>query len=343
LKTSFNRPLDQGGFWDPKNEWYVYWRDRDGSIHGNNLVTPVNFAAIAYGLCDDPGRQRAILDRMESEMQREHLFTWPLNFFPYQREEGADGNFPYPRYENGDLFLSWDEVGIRAYAKQNPAVALKYIRSALDRYEKDGLSFQRYLRQSQSGAGDDILAGNCMPIVGLYRDIYGLQPKPNRLYLEPHLTRELDGAEIRYPLRGQLYVLKPGAEECSVTAGACTLRAATPFAVNAIQNGLEYFSGTNGNATFTISRPNGAPLTVEILSWPEDPALPRRWTESSSQAGSKTVHVIAQLQPDALYELKANGRLLDSARSDHAGRAEFAYKRGSASPQTLELMLKQSP
>jgi glycogen debranching enzyme len=52
LKTSFNRPIADGGFWDPANQWYIYWRDKDGSIHGNNLVPPVNFAAIAYGICD---------------------------------------------------------------------------------------------------------------------------------------------------------------------------------------------------------------------------------------------------------------------------------------------------
>ena len=58
LKTSFNRPISAGGFWDPTNQWYAYWRDKDDSIHGDNLVSPVNFAAIAYGLCDDPARRK---------------------------------------------------------------------------------------------------------------------------------------------------------------------------------------------------------------------------------------------------------------------------------------------
>jgi len=74
LKTSFNRPVSEGGFWDPANQWYVYWRDKDETLHGNNLVTPVNFAAIAYGICDDASRQKAILDRTENEMQKEGLF-----------------------------------------------------------------------------------------------------------------------------------------------------------------------------------------------------------------------------------------------------------------------------
>ena len=142
LKTSFNRPISEGGFWNPTNRWYDYWRDKDGSVHGDNLVTPVNFAAIAYGLCDDAARQKAILDQMETAMQKENLFFWPLSFFPYQREEGADSNFPFPKYENGDLFLSWGEVGVRAYAAYDPVLALKYIKKTLARYDQDGLSFQ---------------------------------------------------------------------------------------------------------------------------------------------------------------------------------------------------------
>ena len=61
LKTRFNESIANGGFWDPENGWYVYWRDKDDTIHGSNLVTPVNFMAIAYGICDDQNRQSSIL------------------------------------------------------------------------------------------------------------------------------------------------------------------------------------------------------------------------------------------------------------------------------------------
>jgi len=42
-----------------------------------------------------------------------------------------------------------------------------------------------------------------MAIVGLYRNIYGIRPQYNRLYLEPHLTKDLNGTKIRYWLRDQ--------------------------------------------------------------------------------------------------------------------------------------------
>jgi hypothetical protein len=339
LKVSFNRPISEGGFWNPTNQWYAYWRDKDGSIHGDNLVIPVNFAAIAYDICDDAARQKAILDRVEAEMQKENLFAWPLNFFPYQREEGAGSNFPFPRYENGDLFLSWGEVGVRAYAVHDPALALKYIKKTLARYDEDGLSFQRYLRKSQRGEGDDILAGNCMAIVGLYRDIYGVRPKANRLYLEPHLLDELNGTKLRYPLRGQLYEINLSTEGCAVTAGACTLRDSHPFGINATDTGLEYFPGTNTDWAMSLSRPTAQPLAVQIESWPTNPDDPRQWTESSPQIRGTTLHVVTHLWPNAIYELKANGRITASFRADKTGRAQFVYKRGYAVPQKFELGL----
>jgi hypothetical protein len=339
LKASFNRPIAEGGFWDPANQWYVYWRDKDGSVHGNNLCTPVNFAAISYGLCDDAARQKAILDRAEEEMQKENLFTWPLSFFPYQRDEGQRRNFPFPNYENGCIFLSWAELGVRAYAAYDPAVALKYVKQTLARYEVDGLSFQRYERSTQRGAGDDILAGNCMAVVGLYRDIYGVQPKPNRLYLEPHLTVELDGTALRYQLRGRQYVIELSTKGCAVTVGACTLRDSPPFGVNATAAGLEYFQGTSTDWGLSITRPTAQPLTVQIETWPDNPDAPRRWTESAPQAKGATRHVVAHLRPNTVYKLRVNGEATVSLRADKAGRIEFAHTRGYAVPQKCELGL----
>lgn len=338
MKTSFNRPLDEGGFWDPTNQWYVYWREPDGAIHGNNLVTPVNFAAIAYGICDDASRRKAILDRMEQEMQKESLFIWPLNFFPYQREEGAASNFPYPRYENGDLFLSWDELGVRAYAACDPALAVKYVRNILNRYGEDGLSFQRYLRQSQAGSGDDILAGNCMAIVGLYRDIYGIQPQPNRLYLEPHLSPELNGAALRYELRGRLYSVGLNTGDYSIGTGNCTVHDSHPFAVNATANGLEYFPGTNADWSMSISPQDGQPCTIQIASWPYVPDAPCEWMQTASSARQTARYVIKHLQPRAVYELKINGQTRRSIRADKTGQIKFNSASENSLPQKFQLI-----
>src|SRR5262249_30678984 len=212
LKYRFNQTIADGGFWNPQNQCYAYWRDKDSSVHGTNLVVPVNFSAIGYGLCDDSKRRGAILNRIESLMQQEGLFFWPLCFFSYGAGEAHASQYPFPTYENGDLFLGWGELGTRGYAAQDPATALKYVKNVLAQYARDGLAFQRYSRKTQTGTGSDILANNCSAVVGLYRNIYGIQPRYDRLLLEPHLVPELNGTELKYSLRGQSYLINLSTE-----------------------------------------------------------------------------------------------------------------------------------
>ena len=323
LKGTFNRSTSEGGFWSSTNQWYVYWRDKDGSIHGDNLVTPVNFAAIAYGLCDEPARRKPILERIEEEMEKEKLFYWPLNLFPYDPEEGAASNFPFPKYENGDIFLSWGELGVRAYAAYNPELALKYVKNTLDRYAADGLSFQRYLRSSQRGAGDDILAGNCMPIVGLYRDLYGIIPKWNRLCLEPHLPRELNGTKLRYEFQGRPYEIGLSTEATSVSAGNCTICDLHSFAISASDNGLQYFPGTESEWAMSLRPSKGMKLTVQIVNWPCGTEAPREWTESCLSTSGKISHVVKGLKPGATYQLYMDGKLSKTHRADKTGQLGF--------------------
>jgi hypothetical protein len=96
LKSSFNKPTTEGGFWDTENNCYVHWRDKDNSIHGRNMVTPVNFMAIAYNICDDSLRKKLILDKIEAQMQKENLFFWPLAITTFAPGEGKEWQFPFP-------------------------------------------------------------------------------------------------------------------------------------------------------------------------------------------------------------------------------------------------------
>jgi hypothetical protein len=337
LKQSFNKTIAEGGFWDPEKNWYAYWRDEDGTIHGNNLVIPVNFAAIGYGLCDDPARRDATLQRIETEMKRENLFFWPLNFFPYAREEGHANNFPYPRYENGDIFLSWGELGVRSYAQTEPAIALKYIRNVLAKYRADGLSYQRYLRQSQEGAGEDILAGNCMTIVGLYRDIYGLQPRHNRLYLEPHITAELNGTQLKYPLRGNLYTIDLSESSHQISSGKFAFRSADPFGINITADALEFFPWQADQPQLEILCPVKASLKVGIDSWPKASTGPRRWTQISSTAPCTVREKLSGLEAGRGYELRVNGKLWRKIRSGDSRTVVFKRQLTSAL-ETVELL-----
>jgi hypothetical protein len=336
LKASFNRPVGEGGFWDPQNKWFVYWRDKDGSVHGNNLVVPVQFSAIGYGLCDDPGRRAAILDRLETLMQQERLFFWPLCVFPYAPGEAHASQYPFPTYENGDLFLAWGELGTRAYAAHQPAVALKYVRSVLAQYARDGLAFQRYLRRSQTGAGADILANNCSIIVGLYRNLCGVQPKHNRLYLEPHLPAELEGTQLKFLLRGQTWVIAPHTNGCRVAVDGVAVRNTKPFAVNVTGEALEYFSGAQKASSLTIARKTGEALEIRVESWPDehDDDRTRKWVESGAYAAR---HVVSDLRTNAAYALRFNDAPAKTLHSDSSGRAVFDSATSGTAPLTVEL------
>ena len=338
LKARFNQTIGEGGFWDPANQCYAYWRDSDNTVHGANLVVPVNFSAVGYGLCDDPDRRAALLDRMESLMRGEKLFFWPLCFSSYAREEGHPRvNWPFPSYENGDIFLAWGELGTRAYARHDPAIALKYVKNVLQQYAKDGLSFQRYLRRSQAGAGDDILANNCSVVVGLYRNLYGVQPRHDRLYLEPHLTPELDGTKLKYQLRGQEYQIALNLGDYAVSVDAFTVRAHEPFSIRCVGETREYFSGDSRLSALSVTAPVRERLRLAISAWPSGDWGAREWTETELSPDATASHVVSGLVPNQAYRLVVNQGAPLALRSDASGRLRFALTTPASGAQRIVL------
>ncbi len=260
LKASFNKPIEEGGFWDAANSCYVHWRDKDNTIHGRNMVTPVNFMAIAYDICDNSDRKKIILDKIEAQMQKEKLFFWPICLSSYTPAEGKSYQYPFPEYENGDLFLSWGSVGVAAYAGYKPALAVKYVKNVLAQYDKDGLAFQRYGRLKQDGRGDDILAGNSLSIVGLYQAVYGINPLYNRFYLDPHITKELSGTELKYNYRGERLTISLDSGSYAVSNGKFKVICDKAFGFYTKGDWLTYFNGGDPVASLQIT--TDVPLTL---------------------------------------------------------------------------------
>ncbi len=322
LKESFNRDVADGGLWDPAHSTFAYWREKDGSIHGTNGVVPVDFSAIGYGLCDDPTRRAAILERIERSMQAERLFFWPLCFTSFAPGEANPFQYPFPNYENGDLFLAWGELGVRCYAETDPKLALKYVNNVLARYRADGLAFQRYLRNTQSGAGEDILANNASAIVGLYRDLYGIQPKWNRLCIDPHLAPELSGAKLEYELRGVRYRIELATGDYAVASRSIVLRAHQPFAADIQGPLLRYFHGANSSASLWASVASAGRFELEILDWPAGTDGVRRWNEIAGASGS-ILHRVTGLEPATEYELRREGVRVFEGASDANGELQF--------------------
>jgi hypothetical protein len=270
MKIAFNLPVEKGGFWSEAKQQYVYWRDKNGSVHGDNLVTPVNFAVIAFGLCDDPKRIAAVLNQIEKRNTGENLFHWPLCFDSFKREEVQHGNWPFPRYENGDIFPTWGYLGIRAYAGYDKGIALKYIKNILEQYNKDGLSSQRYSRLTQKGLGEDILAGISTSITALYRDIYGIRPRWNRMGLEPNMAKELDGTAFKYNLRDTIYELKLSAGNYNMSTGKFSVSSKLSFGASQKGKELVLYRDNQEKQTMHVTNAAGQIIRVELQEWTDE-------------------------------------------------------------------------
>jgi hypothetical protein len=331
LKSKFNKDTREGGFWDEENKCYVHWRDKNGSIHGRNMVTPVNFMAIAYGICNDAARTKTILDTIETQMQKENLFFWPLCMTTYAKGEGNDWQFPFPAYENGDIFLSWGALGVKVYAAYKPELAVKYVKNVLAQYAKDGLAFQRYGRVKQDGLGDDILSGNSLSIVGLYQAIYGINPLYNRFYLNPHITNELAGTQVRYNYRNQPLVIDLAMNNYSVSNKQFKITDKSDFGFFCVKNELAYFNGNSENVALKIATQSN--LMIDIKSWNQDSYS---WTQSSEDVVSKKlVYQINQLNPNSFYSISVNNKLFQKIKSNGNGTLFFNYKTGKGADEIV--------
>ncbi len=320
LKTSFNKPTKNGGFWDEKNNWYVHWLDKDRSIHGNNLVIPVNFMAIAYGICDNEQRKIAILNQVEEQMRKEKLFAWPLCMYSYAPGEGNDWQFPFANYENGDIFLSWGALGVDAYASYKPELALKYVENILAQYQKDGLAFQRYGRQKQDGLGDDILSGNSLAIVGLYKSIYGINPMYNRMYLNPHLPEKLMGTTLKYAFRGNRLEITLDKGRYSIFNSQFKLSSTTDFGFNTRMNELEYYNKNNNTCSLEAKLINGRSLSLEIVKWKDNECI---WNQTFPDSDGIVNYSVFQLKANKKYVITINGHMLKMLNSGRQGQITF--------------------
>ena len=317
LKKSFNKPTEEGGFWDNKNKWYIHWIDKDKSIHGDNLVVPVNLMAIVYGICDDTNRRNAILNKIEEQTHKENLFFWPICMYPYAVGEGNDWQFPFPNYENGDIFLSWGSIGVEAYANYKPELALKYVDNVLNRYEKDGIAFQRYGRVNQDGLGDDILSGNSLAIVGLYKAIYGINPLYNRLYLNPHLPEKLSGTELIYSFRQDKLKIGLATNNYSISNNQFKVTSKHAFGFYSNKNELMYFKEKNDLYSLKVHTTEN--ISLEIIKWDADECS---WFQSSTNDKRKISYTINLLKANSLYTLNYDNKSINF-KSDKNGVLNF--------------------
>ena len=318
LKESFNKTVHEGGLWYPEKKQYIYWRDKDGSIHGDNLVTPINFAIIAFGLCDDKERIAIILDEIEKRTTKENLFHWPLCFESFKREEVHANNWPFPTYENGDIFPTWGYLGIRSYAGYDKGIALKYIRNILEQYNKDGLSSQRYSRKTQLGLGTDILAGICTSVTALYRDIYGIRPKWNRMGLEPNMVKLLNGTEFNYTLRNTVYNLRLNVNDYEMRTDNFSIKCKEAFGASFGNSQLIFYPQNREETVLKLSGKSGAVINLSFDKYKKNDIS---WKVTSPDQYNFTIE---GLDTAAKYELVINNKKKDLIVQND-GKATFSH------------------
>jgi hypothetical protein len=176
-------------------------------------------------------------------------------------------------------------------------------------------------------------------VVGLYRNIYGIQPKWNRLYQEPHLTKELAGTQLRYWLRDQWHTieLSPGRHRIAVNNFSLSEAWACGVSVNG--DTLEYFYGQRKTPSMSVTRSAGAPLEIRIEAWPPAGAGTRKWITTCAKGEATARHVVCDVAPNTPYYLSRNATHIETVRSDAEGRITVECRVGDASPQAFELRL----
>jgi len=257
--------------------------------------------------------------------------------YSYNSGEGNDWQFPFPNYENGDIFLSWGSVAVKAYASYKPEIALKYVQNVLAQYAKDGLAFQRYGRAKQDGLGDDILSGNSLSVVGLYQAIYGINPLYNRFYLDPHITKDLAGTQVKYNYRNQKLLIGLDINNYSVANDHFKVISKTDFGFFSNGNELLYFNKNNDTASLKVKITTNKKFTLDIQNWSTDQMW---WIQSSENTSANNItYQLNDLMPGNYYNISVADKIIKKLKSNADGSLIFSYYTGS---KTLKIVISIS-
>ena len=118
----------------------------------------------------------------------------------------------------------------------------------------------------------------------------------------------------------------------------CVLRSRSR--VNIQGETAEFFPGSRSTRALSVTRSRRAPVEIAIEAWPASPTGARKWVESCSASRMTARHVVSDLQPRAVYDLRCDGQKLGTYKADAAGTVEFKRVLGEAAPEHLELVVR---
>jgi len=151
------------------------------------------------------------------------------------------------------------------------------------------------------GLGDDILAGISTSVTALYRDIYGIRPKWNRMGLEPNMSTMLNGTKFNYTNRNTIYNLELSVNDYLMSTAGFSIKSKESFGANKTGNVLTYYPHNDDVMLLKINAATNRSIDMEINSWD---ASGYAWTITSPD---KYQFIVKGLVPDKSYQLSVNG------------------------------------
>lgn len=316
LKTTYNKDTSQGGLWSSLHNSFVFWRDSDGTIHGDVKHIQVNAMAAYFGVADKPRVKKIFTepfdgyDSVEDFLTENNCKGIPANLFSFQPEEMKLW-FNFGTFENGGAFAQNLLELQRAYAAMGISTNIgqhtkDLIDFALDRmdlwWHRDVPSWDF---ASQSGHGchwqmDSI----AWPAGGLIVDTLGINPKYNCLEIKPALSDDsFNGTVVNYTMRAKKYnitynsltqrtiVLPSGAEPVKMSWK--NLDPNSTYSVTDVKTGggttnVNLTTDTDGVMTYNLNDSAGGThtITIAFVSYGEFPRVAASASTNSSAAGA---------------------------------------------------------
>jgi hypothetical protein len=203
IKARFNLNTSSGGFWDPSSNYFVAWRDLDGSVHGSVHQAQIGLMAINAGLTD-LARSQALLTSIDNDMRANSLELIPENFVDYASGESPEAF--QTGVEDGAVYPLFVDFYMQAAARVGErAQSLLLLNNVISRYKSDGFVGFSHLNWSLQGTGgfqENSLPVNANAVAGLYRWVLGIQPTVAGITVAPNISPAAYGSSVTEQIRG---------------------------------------------------------------------------------------------------------------------------------------------
>lgn len=221
LKTSYNKDVSEGGLWSTTHNAFVYWRDKDNSIHGDVKHMQVNAMASYFGIADKNRVKTIFLEpfdgysSVEDFLEKNNCNGVPTNLFSFDPLETSK-DMKFGSFENGGTFAQNTLELERAYGALGISNDIgKYVKNSVDFsldkmdlwWDKDTPNWD-YSSMNGTWVCNYQMVSNVWPAAGFIVHTLGINPRYNCLEVKPALnTDEFNGTVINYTLRGKKYTI----------------------------------------------------------------------------------------------------------------------------------------